>query len=94
VQRKIVFVKGKIKFLVLLLVGIELTLQFRQKHNLIFFQGAKIKEIRDLTGAVIQVSQESLPDSTERCVEITGTGEACLQCVYHICNVLLEIPSR
>ena len=33
-------------------------------------QGAKIKEIRDLTGAQINVSQESLPDSNERTVEV------------------------
>ena len=36
----------------------------------ITFQGAKIKEIRDLTGAQINVSQESLPDSNERTVEV------------------------
>ncbi len=47
-----------------------------------------------MTGASIQVAQESLPDSTERCVEVSGTGETCLQCVYHICNVLLEAPKR
>ena len=34
------------------------------------YQGAKIKEIRDLTGAQINVSQESLPDSNERTVEV------------------------
>ena len=29
--------------------------------------GAKVKEIRDLTGAQIQVSHEPLPNSSERC---------------------------
>ncbi len=57
-------------------------------------QGAKVREMRDLTGANIQVSQEGLPESTERCVEISGTGEACLQCTYHICSVMQEAPLR
>ena len=41
-----------------------------------------------------QVSQESLPDSTEREVEIKGNGEACLQSTYHICVVMQETPLR
>jgi hypothetical protein len=56
--------------------------------------GAKVKEIRDLTGAQIQVSHEPLPNSTERCVEISGSGESCLQCTYHICCVMQESPLR
>lgn len=56
--------------------------------------GAKVKEIRDLTGAQIQVSHEPLPNSTERCVEISGSGESCLQCTYHICCVMQEAPLR
>ena len=56
--------------------------------------GAKVKEIRDLTGAQIQVSHEPLPNSTERCVEISGSGESCLQCTYHICCVMQDSPLR
>ena len=56
--------------------------------------GAKVKEIRDLTGAQIQVSHEPLPNSSERCVEISGSGESCLQCTYHICCVMQESPLR
>ena len=44
-------------------------LHFVNKFN-VNYQGAKIKEIRDLTGAQINVSQESLPDSNERTVEV------------------------
>ena len=40
------------------------------------------------------MSQESLPDSTEREVEIKGNGEACLQSTYHICVVMQETPLR
>lgn len=57
-------------------------------------QGAKVREIRDLTRAEIRVSQESLPESTERCVEVSGQGESCLQCTYHICTILQEAPIR
>lgn len=56
--------------------------------------GAKVKEIRDLTGAQIQVSHDPLPNSTERCVEISGSGESCLQCTYQICIVMQESPLR
>jgi len=56
--------------------------------------GAKIKEIRDLSGADMNVGQESLPESTERTVEIIGTGEACLQSTYQVCTVLQDVPVK
>ena len=56
--------------------------------------GAKVKEIRDMTGAQIQVSHDPLPNSSERCVEISGSGESCLQCTYQICVVMQEAPLR
>ena len=56
--------------------------------------GAKVKEIRDMTGAQIQVSHDPLPNSSERCVEISGSGESCLQCTYQICVVMQESPLR
>lgn len=73
---------------------LRLAVPASQCGSIIGKQGAKVKEIRDLTGAVIQVSQESLPDSTEREVEIKGNGEACLQSTYHICVVMQETPLR
>jgi hypothetical protein len=75
-------------------LAIKLAVPASQCGSIIGVQGVKIKEIREMTGANVQVSQESLPDSTERCVEIIGTGDTCLQCVYHICNVLQEVPAR
>ena len=47
-----------------------------------------------IDSTLIQVSQESLPDSTERCVEVSGTGESCLQCAYHICGILQDSQIR
>ncbi|KAH0998750.1 hypothetical protein HUJ04_005375 [Dendroctonus ponderosae] len=35
-----------------------------------------------------------LPNSTERAVTISGTGEAITQCIYHICSVMLESPPK
>jgi len=57
-------------------------------------QGAKINEIRDLTGANINVSQDYLPESNERTVEMIGTGDSCLQSAYHVCTILQENPPR
>jgi len=57
-------------------------------------QGSKVREIREMTGAMVNVSQESLPESNERTVEIIGTGESCIQSVIQICTVLQENPPR
>ena len=65
-----------------------------QCGSIIGKQGAKIKEIRDLTGAQINVSQESLPDSNERTVEIIGSGESCLSTTYHVCSIMQETPVK
>lgn len=73
---------------------LRLAVPASQCGSIIGKHGAKVKEIRDLTGANVQVSQEGLPESTERCVEISGTGEACLQCAYHICCVMQDAPLR
>ena len=73
---------------------VRLAVPASQCGSIIGKHGAKVNEIKHLTGANVQVGQESLPDSTERCVEISGTGEACLQCAYHVCCVLQEAPLR
>lgn len=56
--------------------------------------GAKIKEIREVTGCSIQVASEMLPNSTERAVTLSGSAEAITQCIYHICCVMLEVRRR
>ena len=64
-----------------------------QCGSLIGKGGSKIKEIREVTGASIQVASEMLPNSTERAVTISGNSEAITQCVYHICLVMSEVRS-
>ncbi|TRY68366.1 hypothetical protein TCAL_04436 [Tigriopus californicus] len=65
-----------------------------QCGSLIGKGGSKIKEIREVTGASIQVASEMLPNSTERAVTISGNSEAITQCVYHICLVMSESPPK
>ena len=64
-----------------------------QCGSLIGKGGSKIKEIREVTGASIQVASEMLPNSTERAVTISGGSKAITQCVYHICLVMSEVQS-
>lgn len=45
------------------------------------------------TGAQVQVAGDMLPDSTERAVTISGTPQAIIQCVRHICSVMLEVST-
>merc|ERR1719369_2631166 len=73
---------------------LRLAVPAQQCGSIIGKQGAKIKEIRDLTGAQVNVSQESLPDSNERTVEIIGSGESCLQTAYHVCCIMQEAPPK
>ena len=62
-----------------------------QCGSLIGKGGSKIKEIREVTGASIQVASEMLPNSTERAVTISGSSDAITQCIYHICSVMTEV---
>lgn len=55
--------------------------------------GSKIKEIRDSTGAAMQVAADMLPNSTERIVNISGSVEAILDCIYEISLILLSVSS-
>ncbi len=64
-----------------------------QCGSLIGKGGSKIKEIREVTGASIQVASEMLPNSTERAVTISGSSDAITQCVYHICSVMSEVTN-
>ncbi|XP_048516862.1 poly(rC)-binding protein 3 isoform X6 [Dendroctonus ponderosae] len=75
-------------------ITLRLIVPASQCGSLIGKGGSKIKEIREVTGASIQVASEMLPNSTERAVTISGTGEAITQCIYHICSVMLESPPK
>uniref|UniRef100_A0A8D9BMT1 Poly(RC)-binding protein 3 n=1 Tax=Cacopsylla melanoneura TaxID=428564 RepID=A0A8D9BMT1_9HEMI len=65
-----------------------------QCGSLIGKGGCKIKEIRELSGASIQVASDMLPNSTERAVTITGTAEAITQAVYQMALVMMESPPK
>jgi len=65
-----------------------------QCGSLIGKGGSKIKEIREVTGASVQVASDPLPGSTERSVTVAGTKDAVTQCIYHICCVMLESPAK
>merc|ERR1711988_1962068 len=75
-------------------VTLRLIVPASQCGSLIGKGGSKIKEIREITGASIQVASEMLPNSTERAVTISGSSDAVTQCVYHICPVMSESPAK
>ncbi|XP_043525378.1 poly(rC)-binding protein 3-like [Frieseomelitta varia] len=75
-------------------ITLRLIVPASQCGSLIGKGGSKIKEIREVTGASIQVASDMLPNSTERAVTISGTSEAITQCIYHICCVMLESPPK
>jgi len=56
--------------------------------------GAKIKEIQENTRARVVISEEILPNSTERCVTITGTPESIQGSIELIANQLIENPDK
>merc|ERR1719334_1428391 len=73
---------------------LRLVLPASQCGSLIGKGGSKIKEIREVTGASVQVASDSLPGSTERSVTVAGSRDAVTQCIYHICCVMLESPAK
>ncbi|XP_071789233.1 poly(rC)-binding protein 3-like isoform X2 [Asterias amurensis] len=75
-------------------VTLRLIVPASQCGSLIGKAGSKIKDIRESTGASIQVASEMLPSSTERAVTISGTPEAITKAVHHVCRVMLESPPK
>ena len=72
-------------------ITFRLVVPASQCGSLIGKGGSKIKEIREVTGASVQVASEMLPNSTERAVTISGNSEAVRQCIYHICVIMSEV---
>jgi len=56
--------------------------------------GGKIKELRDETGASIQVAKEMLPSSTDRTVTLAGSVDEVCHCVQLIGYIMLESPPK
>uniref|UniRef100_A0A3Q3K6P9 K Homology domain-containing protein n=1 Tax=Monopterus albus TaxID=43700 RepID=A0A3Q3K6P9_MONAL len=75
-------------------VTMRLVIPASQCGSLIGKGGSKIKEIRETTGAQVQVAGDLLPNSTEREVTISGSQDAIIQCVKLICTVILESPPK
>lgn len=75
-------------------VTLRLVVPASQCGSLIGKGGIKIKEIRESTGASIQVASEMLPNSTERAVTVSGTAEAVTACIKVVCNIMLESPPK
>uniref|UniRef100_A0A914W341 K Homology domain-containing protein n=1 Tax=Plectus sambesii TaxID=2011161 RepID=A0A914W341_9BILA len=75
-------------------ITMRLIVPATQCGSLIGKGGSKIKEIREATGASIQVASEMLPSSTERAVTISGTADAIILCMQQICQILLEAPPK
>uniref|UniRef100_A0A096M1K0 Poly(rC) binding protein 3 n=1 Tax=Poecilia formosa TaxID=48698 RepID=A0A096M1K0_POEFO len=75
-------------------VTLRLVVPASQCGSLIGKGGSKIKEMRESTGAQVQVAGDMLPNSTERAVTISGTPEAIIQCVKQICVVMLELLAK
>lgn len=75
-------------------ITFRLVVPASQCGSLIGKGGAKIKEIREITGASIQVASEMLPNSTERAVTVSGSSEAVIQCIFHICTIMTEMNSQ
>ncbi|NXX33230.1 PCBP4 protein, partial [Nicator chloris] len=75
-------------------VTLRLVIPASQCGSLIGKAGAKIREIRESTGAQVQVAGDLLPNSTERAVTVSGVPDAIIQCVRQICAVILESPPK
>uniref|UniRef100_UPI00358E9DDC poly(rC)-binding protein 3-like isoform X3 n=1 Tax=Myxine glutinosa TaxID=7769 RepID=UPI00358E9DDC len=75
-------------------VTLRLVIPASQCGSLIGKSGSKIKELRESTGATVQVAGDLLPNSTERAVTISGAPDAIIQCMRQICIVMLESPPK
>uniref|UniRef100_A0A8U7MR81 K Homology domain-containing protein n=1 Tax=Corvus moneduloides TaxID=1196302 RepID=A0A8U7MR81_CORMO len=75
-------------------VTLRLVIPASQCGSLIGKAGAKIREIRESTGAQVQVAGDLLPNSTERAVTVSGVPDTIIQCVRQICAVILEVPAK
>uniref|UniRef100_A0A672N3D5 Poly(rC)-binding protein 2 n=1 Tax=Sinocyclocheilus grahami TaxID=75366 RepID=A0A672N3D5_SINGR len=72
-------------------VTLRIVVPASQCGSLIGKGGCKIKEIRESTGAQVQVAGDMLPNSTERAITIAGTPLSIIECVKQICVVMLEV---
>ncbi|NXK94500.1 PCBP4 protein, partial [Formicarius rufipectus] len=65
-------------------VTLRLVIPASQCGSLIGKAGSKIREIRESTGAQVQVAGDLLPNSTERAVTVSGVPDTIIHCVRQI----------
>ena len=53
-----------------------------------------VVDVLQTTTASIQVASEMLPNSTERAVTVSGSGEAIASSIFHVCAVMLEVSKE
>ncbi|CAL8070025.1 unnamed protein product [Calicophoron daubneyi] len=75
-------------------VTLRLLVPATQCGSIIGKGGSRIKDVREFTGASIQVASEALPTSTERTVTISGTAKAIAKCIRHLCEIFIESPAK
>lgn len=75
-------------------ITLRLIVPASQCGSIIGKGGSKIKEIRELTGASIQVASEMLPGSTERAVTVSGKLDAIVECFKQVSLIILESPPK
>uniref|UniRef100_A0A8C5B661 Poly(rC) binding protein 2 n=1 Tax=Gadus morhua TaxID=8049 RepID=A0A8C5B661_GADMO len=75
-------------------VTLRIVVPASQCGSLIGKGGCKIKEIRESTGAQVQVAGDMLPNSTERAITIAGTTQSIIECVKQICVIMLEVSCQ
>ncbi|XP_037600476.1 poly(rC)-binding protein 1-like [Cebus imitator] len=71
-------------------VTLRLVVPATQCGSLIGKGGCKIKEIRESTGAQVQLSGDMLPNSTKQAITVAGVPQSVTECVQQICLVMLE----
>ncbi|XP_042534730.1 poly(rC)-binding protein 2-like isoform X2 [Dipodomys spectabilis] len=76
------------------LITLRLVVPASQCGSLIGKGGCKIRQIRESTGAQIQMAADMLPNSTERAISIAGIPQSIIECVKQICMVMLESPPK
>lgn len=75
-------------------VSVRLVIPSSQCGAIIGKGGSKVKEIREVSGASVQVAGEMLPGSTERAVTLLGNADNLTKCIEQLCVVLTEFPPK
>lgn len=56
--------------------------------------GSNIKELRESTGAIIQVANEMLPNSNERVVSLSGSTDSICPCIKRLFEIATETKPK